>query len=289
VVGHYPTARECFREARASNALNTPELLDVMIGNTFINEGLLTEEPSLYAESEDSYKMAIKANGEYSRAHVGLAGVLYERARTSAGANGYKDVDTKLLDDSIGEYEKALSPDTKRPLFADIESKVHFGLGQAYFLKALVIADRGDEEQASALLEQSRQAYQSVINEYLGADADSQERLKERTAHAHARLGLMHRFVNQTDKARAEYVLALDMVPKLGRTIIDRARYNVALGEIDLKEGKLEDAKVRHENAAKLIPTPNAPKVLAEKQKYLDTAAKIQAQIDVLSSPTPKD
>ena len=280
VAGNYPTAGDRFRDALAENAWDNREVLYGLLGSTSVNQGLLKEDPTLYAEGEGYYRQAIESNRAYARAYVGLAGVLYERARTSAGAAGFKAVDLTLLNEAIDTYERLQGPGVEQPPFADIAAKVHFGQGQAYLLKSLVLADKGEGAQASSLWEQARQAYRSVIDEYQAAGPEGQARLQERAAHAHARLGLMYRYESQFARARTEYELALEMVPKLPRVKIDQARYEAALGDIDLKESKLEDARKRYAQAAELVPAG-----LAEKKQYEEKVAQIQAQIDGGGNP----
>ena len=84
VIGDYETANTRFSDALNENAWDSREVLYVMIGSSLVNEGLLREDPSLYAAGETYYRKAIEANDKYSRAYVGLASVLYERARSSA-------------------------------------------------------------------------------------------------------------------------------------------------------------------------------------------------------------
>ena len=118
-------------------------------------------------------------------------------------------------------------------------------------------------------------AYQSVIDEYEQADPDRKQRLEERAAHAHARLGFIYSITNHLGEARQEYTKALAMMPQLDRARLDRARYEAALGKIDLDEGKLEDAKQHYEQAVELAPD-GAP----EKPDYQQSLSQLRAQID---------
>jgi tetratricopeptide (TPR) repeat protein len=248
-----------------------------MRGNALLNQGLMKKDPSFFTDAEGYYRKATEANSKYSRAYVGLATVLYERARSEGDAShDYGKVPPELLDASIRTYQQALQPDMERPPLADVESKVSFGLGQAYLLKALVLLYGGQPEQASEFLLQAVQAFQNVIDEYQGASTESQKkRLQERAAHSHARIGFIYRSANHLAEAEQQYALALELMPKLARTNLDRAKYEAALGDIKVKQGKLQDAKSWYEKAA-----AHAPDGSKEKPEYQTKLAEIQAQND---------
>lgn len=251
VIGRYEVAEERFAEATQQGTWNNREVLYVMLGNARI-------EQDSFQKAEDYYRQALGENDHYSRAYIGLANVLYEQARSSGSGSGYKGVDSALLDQSVQMYEEALQPHMDRPPMAEIEAKANFGLGQAHLLHALVAAEAGDNEGASDLLGQSKNAFQDVIGEYERANNQERTRLEERAAHSYARLGLIYRLTNDTAGAQAAYMKTISMLPDLERTRLDRSRYEAALGDMYAKQNDLQSAANWYKLAVSHAPPGSA-------------------------------
>lgn len=166
--------------------------------------------------AENAYQKALADNLDYSRAYAGLGSVYYIRALKPADETGnLAEIDIGLINESIASYRQAAAAPV-RPALSDIETKVHFGLGQAYL--ALHLQD-ANQSVAPAI-----QEFTDVIDDY--GDGEN-PRVRELAAEAHARLGLIYDLNGNRDAAIDEYEAAvslLDDVPDRQRLYEDRLR-----------------------------------------------------------------
>ncbi|MFN8412820.1 MAG: hypothetical protein U0Z26_10565 [Anaerolineales bacterium] len=144
---------------------------------------------------------SLKIDSEYARPYITIAGVYYLQAMNKFDESGNKnDVDQQLLLKSIDTYKQALSAKHK-PKSSDVETKVHFGLGQCYLMQAY-----GGEKVNPNL---AAYEFQIVIDAYRNGE---NPRVRELAAESHARLGLLYLFSGKPDEASGEYQLAADLL-----------------------------------------------------------------------------
>lgn len=167
------------------------ELLYLMLGNAAAKNNALNV-------AENAYLTALSANSDYSRAYIGLGSVYYLRALLPAErVDNPAAIDTGLMQKAIATYEQAaVAP--LRPALADVETKVHLGLGQAYLMLAL--------QDSSQPFDRAIEELEAVVDDY-GDGANP--RVRELAGEAHARLGLIYRIDNQVERAIDEYEQAL--------------------------------------------------------------------------------
>lgn len=166
--------------------------------------------------AESAYQKALAENPDYSRAYGGLGSVYYIRALRPADETGnLAAIDVELINQSISSYERAAVASIK-PALSDIDTKVHFGLGQGYL--ALHLQD-ANQPVAPAIRE-----FTAVIDDY--GDGEN-PRVVELAAEAHARLGLIYIMRGDVFGAIAEYEKAVELlshVPERQRLYKERIR-----------------------------------------------------------------
>jgi len=135
------------------------------------------------------------------------------------------------LDEAAAAYEAALNLGNP-PESANIETKVHFGLGQVYFVRALV---SGGDWMARAEAE-----FEQVLREYDSGNVQ----VANLAGHSHAWLGLIARQRENVAAAVEHYEHAVELA-----TPFYQAYYYTRLGEVyagadqtDLAIGAYEEA-----------------------------------------------
>jgi tetratricopeptide (TPR) repeat protein len=253
VIGQYEAAEANFEQALRVKAWDNPDVVHVLLGNAALKQRNWTK-------AEAYYWQALEVNPNYARAYAGLGGVFYHQAAGDVQSNTYDTVDTELLDQAIEKYQQATDPGLDHSPLADTPAKADFGLGRAYLLKALVHAEREDNRVSEHNFALAIQAFEDVIQAYGEGD---NPRIQELTAHAHAHLGLVFRLTNQLEQAIPEYEKALELMPALERTEEERAPYEAALGDINVRLGQLSQAVEWYERAVE-----HAPAGSDEQRKY---------------------
>jgi tetratricopeptide (TPR) repeat protein len=140
------------------------------------------------------HKKSLSVDSEYARAYVGLASSYYMLALKpyeESGDPAKTDID--LLRLAIGTYERA-SEAAHQPVLSDIETKVHFGLGQCYFM----LVYSGVEELFTPAIAE----FEAVIKEY-GDGANP--RVLELAVESYARLGLIYDLCGHPNLAIRNY------------------------------------------------------------------------------------
>ncbi|MCU0485997.1 MAG: protein kinase [Anaerolineales bacterium] len=190
---NYPVA---IRELQAIEALpewevyNSKEVLYLLVGNA----ALLAQDIPL---AESYFLKSLDANPEYARAMIGLGGVYYLQALTPFDASkNPADTDMVLLQRSIETFLQASRASDQPPL-ADIPAKVHYGLGQGYFM--LVYSGYETSFDAAA------NEFKAVIDSY---GDGTNPRIREIAAESHARLGLIYSLTGNDELVSSEYARA---------------------------------------------------------------------------------
>lgn len=138
------------------------------------------------------YIKSLEIDPMYSRSYVGLGSTQYLLAlKPFEISKKPEDTDNGLLDLAIENYLFALKA-TNRPTLADIETKVHFGLGQTYFMRTYAGKTK-DFNQAVT-------EFSLVVRDY---NNGANPRVREITAESHARLGLILDLTSSSDKLPA--------------------------------------------------------------------------------------
>lgn len=256
VIGQNEAAEANFNEALSIEAWDNPDVVYVLLGNAALRQ----RDPK---RAETYYRQALDANPDYARAHAGLGAVFYHQALGDLQSDTYATIDTKLLDQSIQEYQHASDPSLEHSPLADTPLKADFDLGRVYLSKALVEAEKGNDSESKRNLALAIESFEGVIHAYQSYAGRDKARIKELTAHAHGQLGLVYRLTNQFEVAIHEYEEALELMPLLDRTKEHRALYEANLGDLYDKVGNRSKAIEWYERAVEHAPTGSD-----EKSKY---------------------
>lgn len=191
------------------NSIGGKEVLYILIGNAAGKSGQLNL-------AETAYLQALDIDLDYSRAYAGLAGIYYLQAlEPFAQSKEPTDTDIDLISFSIKTFQKAINASHQPPL-ADIPTKVHFGLGQCYFMQVY----SGHAESFNPAIEE----FQAVIADY---GDGTNPRIRLLAAEAHGRLGLIYALLENPVLAVDEYQTAislLDDYPERQQLYQERAR-----------------------------------------------------------------
>lgn len=175
------------------------EILYLFIGNC---QGKLNE----LALAQEAFQKSLSIDPEYARSYIGLANVYYLLALRPAGSQQeFAKIDQTILEQAEITYKEALTV-LNQPVFADIDAKVHFGLGQIYLVRSLA--------STVAPIQPAVTEFTTVLELY--ADG-SNPRLAELAAESHARLGLIFAIQEQIDRAAEQYRLAAATTDDLQR------------------------------------------------------------------------
>jgi tetratricopeptide (TPR) repeat protein len=183
------------------------EILYLLLGNT-------AAKLSQFPEAEQYYQKSLAIDPEYARAQIGMGSVNYIKALTPFQLSLKPgDIDNNLIDTSIKWYQNALQA-RNIPALANVETKVHFGLGQCYLLKVY-----SEKEQ---WFDPAIAEFQAVVQEYGNG---KNIYVKELAAEAHARLGLIYALSGDPKAAIQEYeeaVKLLDEYPDRKNMYLER-------------------------------------------------------------------
>lgn len=194
------------------------EVIYILLGNA--SGRLASKEKSAehLTAALDYYDKALSINPAYTRGKVGQASVLYLMALGDPSASSWDAVDLGQLDEAAAAYEAALSLGDP-PESANIETKVHFGLGQIHLARAMVVG--GD------WMAQAEAEFKEVVQAYEAGNT----RIKDLAGHAQARLGAIARLQGNTRGAIEHYTRATELVSPYYQ-----AYYYTRLGEIHAAE-----------------------------------------------------
>jgi tetratricopeptide (TPR) repeat protein len=220
-------ALDYFTQAEATEGwLRTAgkEVAYVLLGNA--GSALISQENSAEYVSTtlDYYNTALSINPTYARAKVGQASVLYIIALGDPAVPSWDTVDLDLLDQAAAAYEAALDLGDP-PESANIETKVHFGLGQIYLVRAIVVGEDW--------LDRAEAEFEQVVEAYDGGNTQ----IVNYAAHAYARLGAIARLRDDTEAAIERYTRATELASPHYQ-----AYYYTRLGEVHAAAGQTDRA-----------------------------------------------
>lgn len=155
--------------------------------------------------AEEHYLKALDIDPEYSRAFAGLGNVYFSRALSTDDPNAsLAETDLEMLEQSIHYYEQAQTAQ-HQPALSDIETKVHFGLGQAYY-----IYSHADE---NVMVAPAIPEFIAVIEAY---NDGANPRLRELAAESYTRLGAIHNAGGDKESAVKFYQRAIELFEEIG-------------------------------------------------------------------------
>jgi tetratricopeptide (TPR) repeat protein len=225
----YVHALEYFRQAEATEGWLQnagKEVVYLLLGNA---SARLASKSAGYLEmAMDYYDTALSINPAYARAQIGRAGVLYLIA---LGDPANPSPDTARLDEAEDAFAVA-STFADAPESANIPAKRHFGLGQIYLVRALVM---GEDWQDRAHTE-----FEQVVQEYQSGN----ERIVDLAGHAYARLAWIAKRQDDPEAAIDNYQHAIGLV-----TPYYQAYYYTCLGEVYVSAGQRAQAIEAYEEA----------------------------------------
>jgi tetratricopeptide (TPR) repeat protein len=181
--------------------------------------------------------------------------VYYLLALGDPNVSSFDTVNDELLDQADAEYEAALTFDA--PESANIDEKVHFGLGQVYLVRAQI--------EAGEWTVRAKNEFNQVIAAYQSGDP----RLTDLAGHAYARLGLIALLEGDADNAASNYEMASKLVTPYWQGI-----YKARIGEIYVDVGEI-DLALRAFQEAVQIAEQFGDEESAE--RYLDRVREIEA------------
>jgi tetratricopeptide (TPR) repeat protein len=157
-----------------------------------------------YDLTRSALEQAIAINPDYARPYIGMANLSYILAlELFEESKNIEDVDQTLLNQCFEYLEKAVQAPEKPPL-AEVETKIHFSRGQCYWLRTYT-GKLTDFRLAISEFEQVIAAY----------DNGGNPRIRELAAESYARLGLIHRLMNNLPEAVGNYQKAAELLPDM--------------------------------------------------------------------------
>lgn len=191
-------------------------------------------------EARVNFESALAINPEYARAHIGLAEVCFRHAMGNPPAQNPKDISQTDLEKAEAEFNTAISA-TYRPLTADIDLKVAFGLGRIALIRYEIL-DRADY----SLLQLADEHFRSIVS---AADSGN-TRITELATLSHGYLGTIAFLQGNYQEAQAEYQIAIDNTssPRV------KAGFLAQLGELHSSQNEIEQAIKAYEQAVQLAP-----------------------------------
>lgn len=211
------------------------EIVYLLIGNAQLQIASKDKTTAPLAAATQAYTTALEINPQYARAAVGQASVLYLEALPDAQNINANTVDNAKLAAAENAYETARSlKDT--PPTANLSTKIEFGLGQIYLVRAQLRLD-------DALLAQARAAFETIIRDYQTGNTT----IADFAGQAYARLGLIARTQKDFPTAIENYQQAIKLVSPAYQ-----ATYNASLGEVYVEAGDTTKAVEAYTEAVRI-------------------------------------
>jgi tetratricopeptide (TPR) repeat protein len=198
------------------------EVVYLLLGSASARLAQTGKSTEYLEPASDYYDTALSINPTYARAQIGRAGVLYLVAMGDPTDQSFDTVDLVQLDEAAAAFEVALDLGNP-PESANIETKVHFYLGQIDLVRALILGEDW--------LAQAEAEFEQVVQEYESGNV----RVAELAGQTHARLGAIALLQENTNAAVEHYTRATELV-----TPYYQAYYYTRLGEIYAANGQTD-------------------------------------------------
>jgi tetratricopeptide (TPR) repeat protein len=243
VIDDFEKALDYFSQAEATQGwLETAgkEVIYLLLGNATVRQAS-EENTTAYLDTAAAYfERALSISPTYARAVVGQAGVLYLQGIGDPIGEPLEAIDLEKLDEAEAHYRPALALGDPPPS-ANIEAKVHFGLGQVNVGRfAHAVAAGGDWRTPLA---EARAEFLKVVQEY----DDGNLRIANLAGHAYRRLGLLARMEGSTEEAVEHYRQAIELV-----TPYYQAYSHSRIGETYVDAGQIPSAIESYEEAIRV-------------------------------------
>jgi tetratricopeptide (TPR) repeat protein len=250
-IDNYEVASRYFLQAKNIKGwANLPgkEIIYLLLGNTG-NRRYSAGKSAEYAvrvsyleEALSNYNEALGLNDNYARAMVGKAGALYLQALGNPADNDFANLDIAKLDEAVRLYNDALTliiqPDT-----ANIETKIHFGLGKIYL--ALYLREFVENRDSDMPLSIANSEFNAVLEAY--NDGNGNVSITNLAGHSYAFLGVIARVQKKYDDAIDLTTRAIEIVSPYYKSY-----YNITLGNIYVEICNLELATEAYQEAIRI-------------------------------------
>jgi tetratricopeptide (TPR) repeat protein len=201
------------------------EVVELLLANTNLLLASETKPDEYLIAASVHYDNALTINPSYARAKVGQAIVLRSMALGDlADPHFDRKIDEKLLDDAESAFKAALNLGVQHEN-ANIEAKVHLGLGTIYRARAIALGQDVDS------LEPAKAEFIQVVEEY----ENGNKRIENLAGNAYEELGWIAAVQGKLDDAIGYYDNATKLVEDRSRS---RPFYR--LGETYLQTGRTE-------------------------------------------------
>lgn len=203
------------------------ELLYLLMGNASSRLAAATLDNGYVDDALDYFDQALEIAPDFARALVGEASAVYQLALGDLQTRQGSQVDLTLLDEAEALYHQAAT--TAAPEAAEIDMKIHFGLGQIFLVRHYLQVEGSD------WLAAARAEFQTMVDRNAAGGVRNQEVV----GHAYARLGLIaNQFDDDATAAIPLYLEAIQLV-----TPRWQAQYQIDLGDL---YAAMEDAEEAH-------------------------------------------
>ena len=197
-------------------------------------------------EAEAYFEKAIESNPDYARAHIGLAGVYYQRVQRLPREERLAAVPD--IDRAIDAYQTALTlADEVRWPGVPIELEARFGLGTAYRLKGLAYRDAGFPVEAEPYFTSAGREIETILEPLAAAN-------QERTlAAAYLALGAIYGEHAQLRQAQDDMAGSLSLFDQAGQAFeacialenpFDQFLQEEIVKQCQLSQQKVEEARL---------------------------------------------
>jgi tetratricopeptide (TPR) repeat protein len=210
------------------------EVVYLLQGNTYFRLASNEMATNYVQFAENSYSKALSINPAYTRAMLGLSGVIYLRSVGDPNDPSFETVDL----DGLVEAEQILLEilaTNGLPESMNYEAKINYSLGRIYLVRAQVLGEDW--------LEKSYVKTMEVVQEYERGN----QQIVNLAGHAYAQAGLIELLKGDNDKAINHYTEAVELV-----TPYYQAHYYSILGEIYNSMDKIEFAIESYKRAIQI-------------------------------------
>lgn len=266
-VDDFEQALDYFARAEATPGwLETAgkEVIYLLLGNATVRKAAEDDTTEYLDTAADYFEKALSINQTYARAKVGQAGALYLMGIGDPLGEPLEAIDVKKLDESAAYYEAALELGDP-PASANIETKVHLGLGQVNFGRFVhALVTEGDWQSP---MDRAQAEFSQVVQEYESGNVQ----VANLASLAYQRQGLLARMLGRTEEAIASYRQAIELA-----TPYYQAYCYTRIGEIYAGAGDMQAAIESYAEAVRIAEFYGDPQRASEYTRRLQELEKIE-------------